>query len=344
MRIPIFKFVLVLSITALSFSSVAQTQQDTIYAYLTKTPVAIDGSDIDPCWAEADWQPISKVWLPYYGAPMEEGDFSGRFKLAWDSLYLYLLAEITDDSISDDHANPLQNWWDDDCLEIFIDENRSKGWHEKNNNAFAYHVSIFYDAIDESSTGAGINYRDNIEVIMDTISEHKYLWEVAIKNYDESFDLNNPEDSRVYLYHHKLMGFSLAYCDNDETNSRENFIGSTDMPAAHSNDNYITADYFGTLLLVDPNFQESNAVKDISQKNELKVFPNPASDYIILQLNAENSINNQVEILDLNGRIILEVKNIHSGQRISVEQLPKGLYTLQYQTESSRNKTIFMKQ
>ena len=249
----------------------AQTQHDTLYAYLSQSPVVIDGIADDACWENAQWHPIDQVWIPY-DAAMNEGDFQGRFKLAWDSLYLYMLAEIVDDSLSDDHSNPLQNWWDDDCLEIFIDEDRSKGNHERNNNAFAYHISIFYDAIDLNSSGAGVNYKNNIEVVMDTIAADTYLWEVAIKNYTSDFTVGDPEASRVILHHHKLMGFSLAYCDNDETLGRENFIGSQTMTPATANDNYITADYFGSLLLVDPDYVEPTSINGINRMETVFTF------------------------------------------------------------------------
>ena len=36
-------------------------------------------------------------------------------------VFLYLLVEITDDVLFDQHANPLHLYWDDDCIEIFID-------------------------------------------------------------------------------------------------------------------------------------------------------------------------------------------------------------------------------
>src|SRR4030042_2943211 len=90
-----------------------------------KKPITIDGQATEECWVNAGWHAIDQVWIPY-NATMKEGDFEGRFKVAWDELYLYILVEVIDDSLSDDHANPLTNWWDDDCLEIFIDENRSK--------------------------------------------------------------------------------------------------------------------------------------------------------------------------------------------------------------------------
>ncbi|MFY9153072.1 MAG: sugar-binding protein [Prolixibacteraceae bacterium] len=37
----------------------------------------------------------------------------------------YVLVEVTDDMLSDDHAIPTQSWWDDDCLEVIINEDRS---------------------------------------------------------------------------------------------------------------------------------------------------------------------------------------------------------------------------
>ncbi len=244
-----------------------------MYAYPAAAPVVIDGSDADECWANADWQPISVVWLPYYDAPMDEGDFAGQFKLSWDSNYLYILVEVEDDLLSDDHADPFDNYWNDDCVEIFIDEDRSMGYHQNNYNAFAYHISFTYDAIDGGS-GRTINLKDNLSVVMDTIGDKTYLWEIALKIYDETFEPDNQEDSRVTLSHNKLIGFSLAYCDNDETNGRENFIGSTFMPPEHSNDNYITADYMGTLLLVDPE-QTGTSANTISKKKSSTGIPKP---------------------------------------------------------------------
>jgi hypothetical protein len=226
----------------LSTEAFCQTQKDTIYAVKSEVPVIIDGSDEDACWGEAVWKPIDQVWLPTLGAKMAAGDFEGKYKVAWDSLYLYVLIQVVDDMISDDHPNPLQNWWDDDCVEVFIDENRSKGYHEKNNNAFAYHVSTKYDAIDMDLTGKGVNYKDHVKVVMDTIGDHTYLWEMEFKIYDATFNLSNPEASRVKLFPNKLMGFSIAYCDNDQTTSRENYNGYMEMTEATKNDNYNKAD------------------------------------------------------------------------------------------------------
>ena len=188
-------------IILLSFSfyfAACQTMQDTIFNYFTETPVVIDGQATEDCWANAEWHAIDQMWIPY-GASLSADDFEGKFKVSWDTDYLYVLVEVVDDSLSDDHSDPLQNWWDDDCLEIFIDENRSMGDHERNTNAFAYHVSLFFDAIDLNSSGSGVNYKDNLDVDMDTIGTNTYLWELAIKMYSSTFNISNPEASRVYL-------------------------------------------------------------------------------------------------------------------------------------------------
>lgn len=317
---------------SLSIHLDAQTQSDTLYAYLSRTPVVINGIADDACWEDALWHPIDQVWIPY-NATMDEGDFQGRFKLAWDSLYLYLLAEIVDDSLSDDHPDPLQNWWDDDCLEVFIDEDRSKGNHERNNNAFAYHVSIFYDAIDLNSSGAGINYKDNIEVVMDTVAENTYLWEVAIKNYTAAYTPADPEASRVILHHNKLMGFTLAYCDNDETLGRENFIGSQYMTPATANSNYITADYFGSLLLVDPDYVEPVSVKGIDPAKSFCIFPNPVKDHLLLQSDAGEDQTGKIEILDAGGNKVVSCTYDSQDPLIDVCDLKEGIYFLQLITE-----------
>ena len=85
------------------------------------------------------WEPIDQLWL---GSPATPADFSGRYKITWTSDKLYILVEITDNLFSDEYSNPLGHYWDDDCLELFIDEDHSGGIHQYNHNAFAYHIAL----------------------------------------------------------------------------------------------------------------------------------------------------------------------------------------------------------
>ena len=47
----------------------------------------------------------------------------------------------------------------------------------------------------------------------------------------------------------KIMGLMLAYCDNDASELRENFIGSESVPTGPKDRGWIDAGLFGTLIL-----------------------------------------------------------------------------------------------
>jgi len=314
-----------------SINAFCQTQQDTIFAPKAIVPVIIDGSDQDAIWSKTDWKPMDQVWIPY-AAKMAKGDFEGKYKVAWDSLYLYVLVQVVDDKISDDHPDPLQNWWDDDCVEVFLDENRSKGNHLNTNNAFAYHISTKYDVIDMDASGKGVNYKNNVIVRMESVGVNTYLWEMAIKVYDASFLISNPEASRVRLKSKKLMGFTIAYCDNDLTTSRENFIGSMIMSEKTANDNYITADYFGSCLLVDqPRITQVGLIKN-NLDRLVHVYPNPAKNHISIEKITDTSENILIEIRSLTGALVKSSSLASRNQILNVSNLPPGVYLMSIST------------
>ena len=92
----------------------AQAKSDSVL--FSSTPPVIDGVANDAAWKGGDWHEMTSLM---WGSAPESGDFSGRYKLRWNKDALYLLAEIQDDHLSDTYANPLERYWDDDCLEIF---------------------------------------------------------------------------------------------------------------------------------------------------------------------------------------------------------------------------------
>lgn len=326
---------------AVAAAAWSQTMNDTIFSLRTDAPVVIDGEATETCWKEGDWHAIDQVWIPW-GAALKEGDFEGRFKVAWDENYLYVLVEIVDDSLSDDHPDPLSHWWDDDCLEIFVDENRSMGDHELNCNAFAYHVSLFYDAIDLNSSGQGVNYRDHVEVKMDTIGDHLYLWEIAIRIYGETYTQANPEASRIFLEPGRLMGLAVAYCDNDETTSRENFIGSMQMTQPQHNDMYRNADHFGPLVLA----RKADLTHLQVEKGDpgIRVFPVPVRDFLRIETPGSHRGVKQVSLRTITGEPVFSESlpgNVHT---IETEYLEKGLYLLEISQHGESHSRLIVKQ
>ncbi|MEH6570883.1 MAG: sugar-binding protein, partial [Halioglobus sp.] len=84
--------------------------------------LTVDGVAAEPIWQQAQWRALDQHWL---GPEYTKEDFQGRYKVVWTKDKLYLLVEFVDDVLIDTHRDPLVQYWDDDCLEIFIDENHS---------------------------------------------------------------------------------------------------------------------------------------------------------------------------------------------------------------------------
>lgn len=221
--------------------------------------MTIDGVASEQVWQQSSWYPIDQ---PIIGELPDPMDFSGRYKLTWDRNHLYILAEIIDDKLFDGHPVPTEFYWDDDCLEIFIDEDASGGNHQFNFNAFAYHLALDNQVVDigkkDSSGNAQflvLNDHAENRWVRSQSDPRKILWEVALAIYDDQFQSHarGKTNRPVQLKSGKEMGFMMAYCDNDGSANRENFIGSKDITAVNGDKNrgYIDASVFGRIKLVD---------------------------------------------------------------------------------------------
>jgi hypothetical protein len=205
----------------------------------------IDGIADDAAWAAAPWHAIDQLWL---GPPYSGTDFHGRFKVVWTPERLYFLVEITDDILFDSHRDPLVQYWDDDCLEIFLDEDFSGGDHQYDFNAFAYHVSLDNQAIDIGTDEKPHRYTDHVESRWQARGE-SVVWELGIEVYPDSYRDGSADNRPAVLAAGKVMGLMLAYCDNDGSEIRENFVGSESVPFGKKDRGWIDAGIFGKLVL-----------------------------------------------------------------------------------------------
>lgn len=207
---------------------------------------SIDGIGDDVCWQSLPWHPIDQNWL---GKPFSKTDFSGQYKIGWGEDFLYLLVDINDDQFVDTHPDGLDRYWDDDCVEVFIDENRSKGNHQYNHNAFAYHIAMDYKVADIGPDSLPHYYNDHVQVKR-TQNGNAHIWEMAIAVYDDRY-VDGQQNVPQKLSANKQMGFAIAYCDNDSSKERENFIGSVAVEGEDKNRGWIDAGIFASLQLVE---------------------------------------------------------------------------------------------
>lgn len=217
----------------------------------TATAPVIDGV-VEAVWEKAPWDSIRYT---YIGAAATAADFSGRYKVMWDSGHVYIVAEIVDDSISDTHADPLDNYYNDDALELFVDENHDGGDHQSNFKAWAYHIGT---RVDSTGSNDVVDFGDDQQAhlfndhfrIKRVQTGRVAVWEMSMRVYGDSYTLAGP-NSPLVLRQGKSMGFTVAYCDNDRGANRQNFFGSVNTPGHLQNQGYIDASCFGTLELLD---------------------------------------------------------------------------------------------
>ena len=213
-----------------------------------ETAPVIDGEAGDAAWKAAPWHAIDQLWL---GPEYSKSDYQGRFKVVWTAERLYILVEIVDDILFDSHRNPLVQYWDDDCLEIFLDEDFSGGDHQYNHNAFAYHVSLDNQAIDIGTDKAAHSYSHHVQSRWRQEGD-KVIWELGIDVYPDSYRDGAADNQPVRLSAGKVLGLLVAYCDNDGSELRENFVGSESVPFGKKDRGWIDAGLFGKLVLDGP--------------------------------------------------------------------------------------------
>jgi hypothetical protein len=251
----------------------------TVMAQETTVSPVFDGEGLDSCWQEVGWNYIDQTWITW-GQYIDSSDFSGRFKVSWSKTenLLYYYVEVTDDAFIDGYHFPDEGYPNFDVLEVFLDEDHSGGLHVFDENAFSYHLVMNAPADGDLATDfvaadiEGTGWSD--QVIMDYASHFPdlamkkdgniYKYEFSLKVYDDTYDHSDPEASRVILTANRVMGMSMAYCDNDQPDgARDNFFGSVWVPEEAYNDHWMNADGFGSLRLVSEGtrMNQSPAVK-----------------------------------------------------------------------------------
>lgn len=252
--------------------------RDILYA-----PVApvIDGNGDDLSWLLAPWRRLEYLIA---GSAAAAEDFSGRYKLLWREEGLYLLLEIRDDIHYDAHPDPTDSYWNDDCVEVFIDENASGGEHTRSHNAFAYHVALDGQVVDIGTNGLAQTYNQHIRSRWQR-EQDLTTWELSVRIFPDTYvdvvddgrekaaslapeggdnagegestnvvspDGGTGENSAQKLQAGRQMGFMLAYCDNDKSAKREHFYGSVFIPGEDKNVGWKVADVFERIRLAPP--------------------------------------------------------------------------------------------
>jgi hypothetical protein len=327
---------------------------------VSSVPV-VDGIGDDVCWENVPWQSINQVWIPYDDI-VDSADYYGRYKVVWSSTtnILYFLMEVTDDVFVDGYPNGGGAIYDYDISEVFIDENASGGVHLYDGtginaeNAFAYHMyapcpadgrdtTALYadDMAGPQSNSTRLNYTSHFPQFTLRRTGQTAVREFSLIVYNDTYSENNKAAARSQLGLNKVMGLSVAYCDNDDLSEnskvRDNMFGSVWEPSP-GNMHWMNADGYGSIKLVvaiPTSVEGGHAI----QINPIRLYPNPASSTSQLQL--DNSYRGEVSIrlFNLLGQEVFRTAGLKAErlftQSFILNRLPSGFYFIQTQMGKS---------
>ena len=136
-------------------TSVTVTVNNTYKIYKVSSPIAIDGT-IDAVWSNAGIPTAAAAKL-LSGVVTNPADLSGNFKALWDDTYLYVLADVNDDT----KVNESTNVYDDDAVEVYVDINNDKATTYGANDvqySFGWNDGTTVGALPTGRSVTGITY------------------------------------------------------------------------------------------------------------------------------------------------------------------------------------------
>jgi hypothetical protein len=329
-------------------------QDDTVLVPNTTVAPTIDGIGNDACWQNVKWQPIAQIWVP--DPPpiaVDSSDYWGHYKLIWSSTtnLLYFLIEVNDDVFIDGFVpGAPPDIYNFDISEVFIDENASGGEHRYDGpgtnaeNAFAYHmyaacpddgqvttVCQVDDMAGTTSTSHRADYSSHFPEFALRRTGQMAVREFSLIVYNDTYTEANKNAARSLLALDKVMGLSVAYCDNDDPDGqRDNMFGSVWELVLNSH--WMNADGFGHVKLVAENITSVENKQPVSA-NILKLYPNPSSSSSQIEVDNLYRGNVSIRLFNLLGQEIFRTSaskiNNQFSHTLQLQRLPPSLYFVQ---------------
>jgi hypothetical protein len=342
----------------MAFTTAKVTQDDTVKTPNIAVVPTINGFGDDECWQNIPWQGIDQIWIPDTAVIPAE-DYTGHYKIAWSSAtnLLYFLIEVNDDVFVDGYkTGATADIYNFDITEVFIDEDASGGWHQFDGgqqnaeNAFAYHIYADYPDEGNVTTDPYVwdmatiapNYDFHFPEFALRKNGNTATWEFSLIVYNDTYSPTRIDSARVQLHADKVLGLSVAYCDNDKADGmRDNMFGSVWEPAP-KNRHWQNADYFGTIKLVQ-SISTGIENEQTAKINSIKVYPNPSSSIINLQVDDPNNGEVAIRLFNILGQEVFRISDIKTSRlfnkTIFLNNISTGIYFLQTQL----GKIIFSK-
>ncbi len=277
----------------------------TFKIYKTSSPIVVDGT------ADAIWNNpsvgVATLSNVLSGTIANASDLSASFKALWDNTYLYVWADVTDQTLTNDSPNS----YDDDAVEVYVDINNDKATTYGANDVqytFGWNDGTTVGALPSGRATTGITYAA-VAKTGGYVVEARIPWTTL---------QGTPAVNQ-------MVGIEFMVNDDDNGGTRDKKLAWT----ATTDNAWQDPSLFGTAQLKD---LVVTALEDTYVTEGLSVHPNPFQDNLKIDLPGSF----QYEVMTMTGQTV-ESGNGENTQTIA-QQIPKGLYLLR--VSQSKTKVI----
>jgi len=292
--------------------------------------ISIDGVASETFWGNAQAYPI-EISLKDQ-APADANDFSGSYKLAWDSVFLYACIEIIDDSLVTYDVRSDCKTWQNDCVEFFINpDGRTNGsCPDKNglDDGSEIHANPGDDEVIQNNL-AGMGYHNTVADIsgyryQSTETETGFIMEVQMPWYmmsDSLQTLMRSDASRPAV----SFGFDVNYCDADDAGETCKDLREHIMSwASDKSSNFRNTSRYGIVKLEGSEIMENTTL--LNNIENIKKVTDSGKDLLI----ETNGTIDSIFVFSLTGKQVFSSTKIQSRQvQLSKSYFKEGIYVLQ---------------
>lgn len=198
-------------------------------------------------------------------------------------------------------------------------------------------MKFYLISLNKSDLNFDLNFAEEGQFIYDVTNSFESANKVLVEN--ERLILVGATDHEFALVSTLLNGeIDSEFGENGQTLTDLNF-GNFHFPIDSKifNDRLIAVDG-NDLSLACYKIYAGLSVEDISADSKIQIAPNPTSNSFII--NGINGDQNQVQIVDLTGKIIQEFQSVQNKQTLNLGSIPKGNYIIKinskYKTETKK--------
>ena len=264
--------------------------------------VTVDGVGDETLWDDIARYQIENVLQTVTGG---EGDLAGEWRAGWDSTNLYFLVDVVDDTIVFD--NELGAWFQDDGVELYIDADNAKTFGGYDDNDYQIVVrpdGLVFDTKNNLDTSAPQPFASVVE------TADGYTVEVALP----WAALQAEPMSGAFI------GLDVHLMDDDNGDTRDSKLSWF----AEIDQSFQNAALFGTAFLASR--EPSSVFESAPSLGEMLVYPNPTSGEVRLETVGSEFVD--LQVFDLNGRVVFTQREVASGSQLDLGNLGTGVYVV----------------